>query len=105
MPVIIRLTFPGGRYHATPWGRHVNEGVPEWPPSPYRFLGAIYDVWKRKYPGLAAEAVESVLVSLASSEPRFVLPAAVASHTRAYLSSNSTDPTDKNLVFDAFLVF
>ena len=24
--VIIELTFLTGRYHATPWGRHVNEG-------------------------------------------------------------------------------
>ncbi len=38
MPVIIKLTFPAGRYHATPWGRHVNEGVAEWPPSPWRLL-------------------------------------------------------------------
>ena len=44
----IRLTFPAARYHATPWGRHVNEGVPEWPPSPYRLLRALYDVWQRK---------------------------------------------------------
>ena len=40
MPITIKLTFPGGRYHATPWGRHVNEGVPEWPPSPWRLLRA-----------------------------------------------------------------
>jgi len=32
MPVTIKLNFPAGRYHATPWGRHVNEGVAEWPP-------------------------------------------------------------------------
>ena len=31
MPVNLKLTFPSGRYHATPWGRHVNEGAPEWP--------------------------------------------------------------------------
>ena len=38
MPVIIRLTFPGGQYHATPWGRHVNEGAVEWPPSPWLMI-------------------------------------------------------------------
>ncbi len=27
----IELTFPAGRYHATPWGRHVNEGEPRRP--------------------------------------------------------------------------
>ena len=28
MPTL-RLQFPGGRYHATPWGHHVNEGLVE----------------------------------------------------------------------------
>ncbi len=106
-PVVItvRLTFPAGRYHATPWGRHVNEGVPEWPPSPYRLLRALYDVWQRKCFDLPAEDVRQVLESLAGSLPQFVLPGATATHTRSYLSSNAPDPTDKNLVFDSFLVF
>ena len=52
MPVIIKLKFPAGRYHATPWGRHVNEGVPEWPPSPWRLLRALVAVWKRTCPDL-----------------------------------------------------
>jgi CRISPR-associated protein Csb2 len=102
---IIRLRFPASRYHATPWGRHVNEGVAEWPPSPYRLLRGLYDVWRRKCADLPESAVETLLSALATSEPRFVLPPAIASHTRSYLSSNSEDPTDKNLVFDAFLAF
>ena len=101
----IRLTFPAGRYHGTPWGRHVNEGVAEWPPSPYRMLRALYDVWQRKCPDLPEEDVREVLEALASSPPRFHLPQATASHTRSYLSANEKDPTAKNLVFDPFLVF
>jgi CRISPR-associated protein Csb2 len=101
----IRLTFPAGRYHATAWGRHVNEGVPEWPPSPYRLLRALYDVWKRKCFGLPEDDVRAVLEALASSPPRFQLRKAVAAHTRSYLSANAKDPTDKNLVFDAFVAF
>jgi CRISPR-associated protein Csb2 len=101
----IRFRFPASRYHATPWGRHVNEGVAEWPPSPYRLLRGLYDIWKRKCADLPESAVDSVLSALAASEPRFALPPAIASHTRSYLSSNSEDPTDKNLVFDAFLAF
>lgn len=101
----IRLTFTAGRYHATPWGRHVNEGVPEWPPAPYRLLRALYDVWQRKCFDLPEDQVRGVLESLAGSAPRYALPAAVATHTRSYLSANSKDPTDKNLVFDSFLVF
>lgn len=101
---IIRLEFKAGRYHATPWGRHVNEGVAEWPPSPYRLLRALYDVWKRKCTELREEQVRIVLEALAASPPRFKHSGAVAAHTRSYLSANSKDPTDKNLVFDPFVV-
>jgi CRISPR-associated protein Csb2 len=38
------LRFPGGRYHATPWGTHVNEGQIEWPPSPWRLARALLAV-------------------------------------------------------------
>lgn len=103
--IAIRLTFPAGRYHATPWGRHVNEGVPEWPPSPYRLLRALYDVWQRKCFHVPEGAVRTVLEGLACAAPRFHLCGAVPTHTRSYLSANSTDPTKKNLVFDPFLVF
>lgn len=101
----IRLRFPASRYHATPWGRHVNEGVPEWPPSPYRLLRALYDTWKRKCSHLSEPEIADLLGALAREEPRFVLPRAVASHTRSYLSSNSEDPTEKSLIFDAFVAF
>src|SRR5262245_66445789 len=97
--LVIELKFPAGRYHATAWGRHVNEGVPEWPPSPYRLLRALYDVWQRKCFELPGAAVEAVLEALAASPPSFELPFAAASHTRSYLSANTKDPADKNLVF------
>ena len=101
----IRLVFAAGRYHGTPWGRHVNEGVPEWPPSPYRLLRALYDVWQRKCSGLPEKEIRKVLEALAAAAPRFTLPDAVSTHTRSYLSANAKDPTDKNLVLDSFLVF
>ncbi len=99
----IELRFPAHRFHATPWGRHVNEGVPEWPPSPYRLLRALYDGWKRKHPELPAAEVEAVFVSLAREMPHFRLPPATAAHTRSYLHTNTIDPTDKTLIFDAFV--
>jgi CRISPR-associated protein Csb2 len=103
--IAIQIRFEAGRYHANPWGRHVNEGVPEWPPSPYRLLRALYDTWKRKCAHLDSETVKAVLQVLGGQYPLFSLPTATASHTRSYLSANSQDPTDKSLVFDAFLVF
>ena len=51
----LEFFFPAGRYHSTPWGRNINEGVPEWPPSPYRLARALIDVWKRKLPDLPEE--------------------------------------------------
>ncbi len=101
----IRLQFPASRYHANAWGRHVNEGVGEWPPSPYRLLRALFDTWKRKCQYLEEPIVESVLGALASEDPRFELPRATASHTRSYLSSNELDPTKKSLIFDGFVAF
>src|SRR5215471_11786761 len=95
----IRLTFPAARYHATPWGRHVNEGIPEWPPSPYRLVRALYDAWKRKLADWDRNRVERVLAALSSSMPSYRLPPSRATHTRSYLSKNESDPQAKTLIF------
>ena len=101
--LVLELTFLAGRYHATPWGRHVNEGVPEWPPSPYRLVRALYDAWRRKRPEWPEARVEPLLAALATAPPSFRLPPASASHTRSYLSANAKDLADRKLVFDAFV--
>ena len=104
MPVSVALSFPGGRFHATPWGHHVNEALPEWPPSPWRFLRALVAVWKRKLPKrLNLEAVEPVLSELAKSRPAFYLPPATLGHTRHYMPLNATDESKRTKVFDAFV--
>ena len=101
--IAIELRFPAHRFHATAWGRHVNEGVPEWPPSPYRLLRGLYDVWKRKHPEIGEAQIENLFAALSSEPPRFALPSATATHTRSYLSAVGEDPTDKSLIFDAFV--
>ena len=58
--------FDANRYHATQWGRHVNEGVPEWPPSPWRILRALVSVWQRTLPHLPHTEVVSILEQLAA---------------------------------------
>lgn len=100
----IEVKFLTGRFHATPWGRNVNEGVPEWPPSPYRLIRALYDVWKRKFPEWPEGRVEAVFSELTRKPPLFILPEANASHTRSYLSQNKEDITRKQLIFDAFVI-
>jgi CRISPR-associated protein Csb2 len=99
----IELKFPAQRFHATPWGRHVNEGAVEWPPSPYRLVRGLYDAWKRKHTEIPDAAIEGLLRALAAEPPSYRLPLATASHTRSYLSSNTLDPTEKSLIFDAFV--
>ena len=99
----IELKFPAHRFHATPWGRHVNEGAVEWPPSPYRLVRALYDVWKRKHREVPEGAMDELLRALAADAPSYRLPAATAAHTRSYLSSKKEDPTQKSLIFDAFV--
>jgi CRISPR-associated protein Csb2 len=64
--LVVELRFLTGRYHATPWGRNVNEGATEWPPSPYRLVRALIDIWKRKRPQWPVEKVEPLLAALAS---------------------------------------
>ena len=101
--LVIELNLLTGRFHATPWGRNVNEGEPEWPPSPYRLIRGLYDVWKRKLGDWPGSRVEPIFAALASEPPVFHLPAASASHTRSYLSQNDKNAEKKQLIFDAFV--
>jgi len=98
----IALRFPASRFHATPWGRHVNEGVPEWPPSPWRLLRALVATWKIKVPALQQNHVQKVLAQLALP-PSFYLPPATTGHTRHYMRWYKKGPEDQTLVFDAFV--
>lgn len=101
----IEFTFPTGRFHATPWGRHVNEAAQEWPPSPWRILRTFVAIWKRALdndPACDAHAVESLLHKI-SPPPLFVLPAATLGHTRHFMPWFKKGPDDKALVFDAFI--
>src|SRR5271165_3849406 len=100
--IAIAVSFPSGRYHATPWGRHVNEGAPEWPPSPWRLLRGLVATWKRKLSELPQLEVEAILKTL-SMPPEFYLPSATAAHSRHYMPWFKKGPLDKTLVFDGFV--
>ncbi len=95
----IDLQFLAGRYHATPWGHHVNEGEPEWPPSPWRLLRALTAAWKTTAPDIPEKQIEKLLSKLAAP-PMYRLPSATVGHTRHYMpqAGNAT-----LLVHDAFV--
>ena len=108
MPLSIAFRFPAGRYHATPFGHHVNEGLIEWPPSPWRILRAMISVgyttgiWR----GADLSAIaRSLIEKLASELPRYHLPPAVGTHSRHYMPVGGLDTSrveKKTLVFDTW---
>ncbi len=104
----LSIRFDLGRYHATPWGANVNDAVPEWPPSPWRLLRAIYSA-SRTDIRLAArrEAVDRALGTLvASGPPAYELPAALAGHTRHYMPKVSYSPLHRDAttkILDGFM--
>ena len=106
MTTVLRMEFPWGRYHATPWGRNVNEGHPEWPPSPWRILRALFSTWRTRCSHLRAEDVEAALTQLAgvAHDPRTCDEA----RSRAPLHAPERPPLRQTrrttLTFDPFAV-
>ncbi len=110
----LAFTFLAGRVHATPWGRHVNEGAVDWPPAPWRILRALIATgyaklhWKSVPPDAVA-----LLHALAEQPPVFwIPPEVVGGHTRHYMpdggvAENKKDEAIYNrstdLVIDAFV--
>ncbi len=103
LAVIIKLTFPSGRYHATPWRRHVNKGVPEWPPPPWRLLRALVAVWRRTMRDDLTEPEFRRLLEPLFAPPSFRLPAHRVAHTRHWMPWEKKGPTDRAKVFDTFV--
>jgi CRISPR-associated protein Csb2 len=96
----LALTFPAGRYHGTPWGRHVNEADVGWPPDAWRITRALIATWHRKLdPGrFPREQLVGLIAALASEPPSYALPEAVHFHTRHYMPVRDKP----SLIFDAF---
>ncbi len=104
MPTLL-LRLPGGRYHATPWGYHVNEGLVEWPPSPWRLLRAFIACGYAKLgwdtvPPPARRLIEV----LARTLPHYRLPRATVAHSRHYMPLGVLDKGREKttLVFDTW---
>jgi len=100
----IAFTFPLGRYHATAMGTSANEGIVEWPPSPWRLLRALYSVWRTRCPDLDGVEVEQVLSALAAVPEYHVDTRTSIGHTRHYMPGDSSGKETSNLVHDTFVV-
>lgn len=104
----LAIRFELGRYHATPWGSHVNDAAVEWPPSPWRIIRALYSTGRTDTRLLELRAaLDGALQALIDAPPPvFELPPSLAAHTRHYMpqlaySALHTAATSK--VLDGFL--
>lgn len=104
----IAIRFDLGRYHANPWGAHVNDAATEWPPSPWRLIRALYATARTntRLADQRAEIDRGLTALMAAPPPVFELPPAIPAHTRHYMpqarySALESGATDK--VFDGFL--
>ncbi len=97
--IALELRFLTGKYHATPWGRQVNEGAVEWPPSPWRVLRALIATWYYKFPEVSETQMRELIDAL-SSAPSYKLPDSHDGHTRHYMPAAGDAKTK---IFDTFL--
>ena len=104
----LSFRFPADRYHATPWGRNVNEADVAWPPEPWRLLRALIAAYWRKGDRArwSKDELAHLVDTLAETLPEYRLPAgAIHAHTRHYMPTGGLDKgrPKTTLVFDAFL--
>ncbi len=104
----LSFRFLAGRYHATPWGRNVNEADIAWPPEPWRLLRSLIAAyWRKGDRERWPEEYLAVLIdALAGSLPVYRLPEGVIhAHTRHYMPIGTIDKGREktSLVFDAFV--
>jgi CRISPR-associated protein Csb2 len=95
----ISFSFLAKQYHATTWGKHVNEADVEWPPSQWRILRSVVATWLKT--GIYTDGEVSSIISEMREPPVYLLPTATITHKRHYMPQNQT----KTLIFDAFLAF
>ena len=104
MPTLV-LRFPAGRYHATPNGHHVNEGIVEWPPSPLRLVRALIACGysTQHWEQIPSEG-RSLVEALSSTLPEYRLPRAALGHSRHYMPTTRMKDgrEDTTLVLDTF---
>jgi len=93
--IYLEFHFPGGRYHATPWGHHVNEGLVEWPPSPWRlvraFVATAYTKLGVTDPVPEDHPLRKLVAALASHAPSYSAAPCPATHSRHYMPLGGKD--------------
>lgn len=95
MALVLDIVLPFGRYSATPWGHHVNEGVVEWPPAPWRIARALVASWHVHHPTLSRDEVTDAL-SLLCGSPGYTVPPHALAASRHYLPTSDLPQKPKD---------
>lgn len=97
----LEIRFLTGRFHGNRWQNAHNEGVAEWPPSPWRLLRTLVSAACNL--GVEAQA-RPLIEKLGAAPPSYQLPAARQAHTRHYMPDVDDAKHKKIKVFDTFVV-
>jgi CRISPR-associated protein Csb2 len=104
MPTAISITFLNGQFHATPWNHQVNEGVVEWPPSPWRILRALVAAAYALPEPPQRQELQRLMELFSQSLPTYYLPPSNIAHTRHYMPVWREGKATSSKVFDTFRV-
>ncbi len=105
MSLVLSIRFLTGKFHATPWNHQVNEGVVEYPPSPWRLLRALVSAYYH-LPELPPRSQMNELVTvLAGTLPAYQVPPHTTAHTRHYMPTFKEGKNTSTKVLDTFVVF
>lgn len=92
--LVIAVRFDQKRFHATPWDNQVNEGLVEWPPSPWRLLRAIVSSAFSRVDADESQA-EALVDALAQAPPTLHVRAATVMQTRHYMPKSGLGKADQ----------
>jgi CRISPR-associated protein Csb2 len=78
MRIVLKQTFPLGRFHATPWRINpFDDPHGEWPPSPWRLVRGVvarWYQWWREDADAAGQSLDALIQALCTSSYGFHLP-------------------------------
>ena len=78
MRIVLKQSFPLGRFHATPWRVNPFDDLHgEWPPSPYRLVRGVvarWYQWRREDPEAAGQSPDALIHALCRCDFSFHLP-------------------------------
>ncbi len=96
----IEVRFLAGRFHANAWHHAHNEGIPEWPPSPWRVLRALVSA---AYASNLTGAELAPILDKLRALPRYRLPLASDAHTRHFMPDTDDPNHERAKTFDSFV--